>query len=361
MKMKIDFIIGRMKSGGAERVVSLLANHLAENGNCVRIITFRAGDDYELHPSIERIRFHNKFIINSSIVKGFFLLLKFYFTKKNRPDVISSHIDLMGYSTIIPSKIYGIKLVVSEHFNHFNQKVTIPKWFLWNFMYRFPDAITILTKFDLSFFKNKNKNVVVMPNPCSFSPIGNINSTREKVILAVGNLNRYHHKGFDNLMNIVSETLKQNIDWKLKIVGDGDIGKSLLMNEAKRLGIENQIILTGFRADVKDIMASSEIFILSSRHEGLPMVLIEAVSQGMACISYDCISGPSDIIENNVNGILVSDQNIEEMTAKLNELVIDKNLRESLRIRTIGSLDKFSMENVGEKWTKLFHSFFVKK
>ena len=228
-------------------------------------------------------------------------------------------------------------------------------------MYRFPDAITILTKFDLSFFKNKNKNVVVMPNPCSFSPIGNINSTREKVILAVGNLNRYHHKGFDNLMNIVSETLKQNIDWKLKIVGDGDIGKSLLMNEAKRLGIENQIILTGFRADVKDIMASSEIFILSSRHEGLPMVLIEAVSQGMACISYDCISGPSDIIENNVNGILVSDQNIEEMTAKLNELVIDKNLRESLRIRTIGSLDKFSMENVGEKWTKLFHSFFVKK
>ena len=359
--MKIDFIIGRMKSGGAERVVSLLANHLAENGNYVRIITFRDGDDYILHPSVERIRFHNKFIINSSIVKGFFLLLKFYYNKVNRPDVISSHIDLMGYSTIVPAKLYGIKLVVSEHFNHFNQKVTIPKWFLWNFMYRLPDAITILTKFDLSFFKNKNKNVVVMPNPCSFTPIGNTNSAREKVILAVGNLNRYHHKGFDNLMSIVSETLKRNLDWKLKIVGDGEVGKNLLKSEALRLGIENQVIFTGYRADVKEIMANSEIFILSSRHEGLPMVLIEAVSQGMACISYDCISGPSDIIENNVNGILVSDQNIEEMTTKLNDLVLDKNLRESLRLQTVGSLDKFSMENVGKKWTKLFNSFFIKK
>jgi glycosyltransferase involved in cell wall biosynthesis len=81
----------------------------------------------------------------------------------------------------------------------------------------------------------------------------------------------------------------------------------------------------------------------------------------MACISYYCISGPSDIIENNVNGILVTDQNTEEMTVKLNELVLDKNLRESLRLKTTGSLDKFSMENVGEKWTNLFQSFFIKK
>ncbi len=347
-----------MKGAGAERVVSILANYFAENGHEVRIITFIDADAYNYHPSIKRIRFHKKFIINYSIFRGFFSLLYFYYKKRNRPDVISSHIHLMGYATILPAKFYRIKLVVSEHFNHLNQKKTLGKWILWYGLYRLPDAITVLTKFDLPFFKKINKRTLIMENPCSFTINENMISKGEKKILAVGNLDRYIHKGFDNLLDIVYEVFKTNPDWSLQIVGFGEAGLSYLSDKAKKLGLENKVEFMGYRKDVKELMAKSEIFILSSRGEGLPMVLIEAMSQGMACISYDCVSGPSEIISNGENGILVSDQNMEEMTTKLNELIINSELRERLRANATKSLEKFSIETVGGKWEALFNSFF---
>ena len=357
--MRIDFVIGRLKAGGAERVVSVLANYFAEKNNNVRIITFNDPDDYELHPAITRIKFHKKGLIKYAVIRGFFSLISFYFKKDNRPDVICSHIDLMGYATIIPSRLYGIKLTVSEHFNHHNQKITFAKRFLWNCLYRYPDAVTVLTKFDVPFFEKKSENVIVMPNPCSFEPINDLKQRREKVILAVGDLNRYYHKGFDNLIEIVSPILKNNSEWHLKIVGNGDEGKQFLENKIRENKLEDRITLTGFRKDVPEIMQKSEIFILTSRHEGLPMVLIEAMSQGMVCISYDCISGPSEIITNDIDGVLVKDQDKNEMTLQLHTLVNNYQLRERIRSNTPLSLDKFSVETVGAKWESLFNSFFI--
>lgn len=180
--MRIDFVIGGLKAGGAERVVSVLANYFADRNYIVRVITFNDPEEYDLHPAITRIKFHKKGFIKYTIIRGFFSFLFFYFKKENRPDVICSHIDLMGYATIIPSRIYGIKLTVSEHSNHQNEKITLAKQFLWNCLYRYPDAVTVLTKFDLPFFDSKNKNVVIMPNPCSFKPIDNLNLEREKIV-----------------------------------------------------------------------------------------------------------------------------------------------------------------------------------
>ena len=357
--MRIDFVIGGLRAGGAERVVSVLANYFAAKNHVVRVITFNDPDDYELHPAISRIKFHKKGLIRYSILRGFFSFLFLYYEKGNRPDVICSHIDLMGYATIIPSRLYGIKLTVSEHFNHHNQKITLAKRFLWNCLYRYPDAVTVLTKFDLPFFQNKSKNVVVMPNPCSFKPIDDLHIEREKVILAVGDLNRYNHKGFDNLIDIMTSIFKNNSEWHLKIVGDGTEGKKILENQIKKNGIEDRVTFTGFRKDVHELMKKSEIFILTSRHEGLPMVLIEAMSQGMVCISYDCISGPSEIITNDIDGILVKDQDKNDMIIKLGDLVNNHQLRERIRSNTPQSLEKFSLETVGNKWETLFNSFLI--
>lgn len=357
--MKIDFVIGGLEAGGAERVVSILANYFARKNHTVRIITFYGSDDYELHPAITRIKFHNKKLIKFSTLRGFISFLYFYFKKANRPDIICSHIDLVGYATIIPSRLYGIKLTVSEHFNHHNQKITFAKRFLWNWLYRYPDAVTILTKFDYPFFESRNKNVVVMPNPCSYKPVEDLSLKREKVILAVGDLNRYYHKGFDNLIEIITPVFKNNAEWHLKIIGAGDEGKKILEDQIKKNGIEDRVTFTGFRKDVHEIMKKSEIFILSSRHEGLPMVLLEAMSQGMACISYDCISGPSEVITNDIDGILVKDQDKNDMIMKLENLINNTQLRERLRSNTPQSLEKFSIETVGGKWERLFNSFFM--
>ena len=119
--MKIDFLISKMSDGGAQRVVSLLANYLDEAGYSVRIITFTDGDHYPLNESIERVRLHNQPLVKSVVFSGFFSLLKFYRKKSNRPDLMSSHIDLLGYLTIPIAKIFRIKIIVSEHNNHLSR------------------------------------------------------------------------------------------------------------------------------------------------------------------------------------------------------------------------------------------------
>lgn len=352
--MKIDFLINKMSGGGAERVVSIIANYLVSKNYDVRIITFQGSDKYELDPSVRRIKLHNYLLFRSVTINGFFSLLKFYRTKKNRPDIISSHINLLGYSTILIAKIFKIPIVVSEHMNHVHNR-TFAKNVLWNLLYPFVDGITVLTNFDYAFFAKRNSNVTVMPNPCPFDIPETLPNklVRRKEILAVGSLDRYNHKGFDNLILIASNVLKRNEGWKLRIVGDGENGLTILKTEAKKHGIDDKIVFDGFRNDIQEIMATSEIFILCSRYEGLPMVLIEAMSQGMCCISYNCVSGPSDIITNDFNGLLIENQNMELMSLKLNQLINDENYRNDLRINGPKSVKKFSTEIIGKKWEDL--------
>lgn len=355
--MKIDFIINKMSGGGAERVVSIMANYLYEKDYEVRIITFQGSDKYEIYKEIKRIRLHRHPFFRSVVFNGFFSLLLFYRKKANRPDIMSSHIHLLGYMTIPISLIYKIKIIVSEHNNHLVKK-SFAKKILWNVFYPFADAITFLTNFDKDYFSTKNKNALLMPNPCSFEPINNddLHQRREQVIVAIGDLDRYAHKGFDNLISIAAIVLNQNPNWKLKFIGEGETGMKYLKNEVEKLNISDKIIFTGYRDDVKDILATSEIFVLSSRYEGLPMVLLEAMSQGAACIAYDCISGPSNIITDKHNGLLIDNQNKKAMENGLNELIQNESLRIQFRNNSLLTLNQFSIESVGHKWEKLLHS-----
>jgi len=353
--MKIDLIIGSLQSGGAERVVSKIGEYLANHNYQVRIITFRKEDAYSLDEKIERLRFHkNLLLFNYTLVRAFFHLLHFYRKEENRPDIINSHIDVMGLTTIPIAKLYKIKVIASEHMNHHSNKKTFPRLLLWDFWYKYADAITILTKFDLEYFSKRNKNVVVIPNPSSFLPIPKNNTNRENVVLAIGSLDRFHHKGFDNLLDIIHIIKSELNDWKFVVVGEGETGKDFLKEKIKHLDIEKYVIFTGFRNDIDELLRKSSIFILPSRFEGLPMALIEATSQGIACISYDCISGPSDILVHNETGLLIENQNKVQMAENLKKLLQNKALRVRLGDNAIESSKIFSLNKVGEKWEKLF-------
>lgn len=349
--MKIDFLISKMTDGGAQRVISLIANYLDDHGHQVRIITFTGGDQYPLNADIERVRLHKQPLVKSVVFSGFFSLLSFYKKKANRPDIMNSHIDLLGYMTIPVAKIYGIKIIVSEH-NNYLSRYTYQEKILWTFLYPMANAVTILTSFDLNYFSKKNKKVIVMPNPCSFEIAKNLPTNRKKEIVAIGQLNRYHHKGFDNLIKIAKKVGEKSSDWLFKIVGAGDHGREYLENLVLELGVTN-VEFTGYRTDIKDILNTAEIFILPSRFEGLPMTLLEACSQGTACIAYDCISGPSDILINEDNGLLIENQNIEVMVNEVVRLIEDNELRVRLQKNAPLALEKFSMDEVGQNWQKL--------
>jgi len=353
--MKIHLIISSLRSGGAERVVSILANSFVKNNHDISIITFSEGDKYELDKRIKRYQLHKNLpVFNYVLCRGFINLTTFYAKKNNRPDIICSHINRMGLVTIPIAKWYGIKIISSEHTNHTFEKKTLDKLFTWNVLYKMAETITVLTSYDLDFFKRKNSNTVVMPNPNSFTPIKKQNSHREKTIIAIGDLDRYDIKGFDNLIEIAAHLKNKFPDWKVKIVGDGNSGKKFLENLIHKNKLGNFVELLGYRDDIKDLLRQSAIFILTSRYEGLPMALMEATTQGTACISYDCISGPSDILTHNKNGFLIENQNKAKMLESLTKLMNDESLRLQLGSNAIAASSNFSTERIAEKWEKLF-------
>lgn len=352
--MKIDFAISSLTTGGGERVLVTIANNLVNRGNKVRVITFIEPVEYDINSKIELVKLHSGNFKNQTL-RYIVELFKYYKNKNNRPDVIISFMTQTSLSVILVAKLLGIKVIASEHTSHIrtstNKRIVN---FTRKYVYRLADYITILTKFDLEFYKTHRVNTVVLPNPCSFKNTNTPKDNKDKIILAVGALHKYYIKGFDNLFPIVQPILHKHKDWKLMVVGEtNNEGYPFLKKLAKDLNIDNQVVFTGLRNDVKAIMANSEIFVLSSRNEGLPMVLIEAMSQDMCCIAFDCISGPSDIIDHDVNGILIENQNYTEMTKNLAQLIENPKLRLALSSKANTIIAKFDEDLVCDKWEEL--------
>ncbi|UZO80241.1 glycosyltransferase family 4 protein [Aquimarina sp. ERC-38] len=349
--MKIDFIIPSLNSGGAERVLVLLANHFI-NYYDVTVITFISGEAYILNEEIKRVQFHdnekNKKINHT--VRKLRSLYFYYSESSNKPNVIISFLKNTNLVSIITAKLRGLKIIVCEHINH-SRGVSKQSNFLRKYMYRYANKLTVLTEYDIAFYKKYKVNVTVMPNPCTFNAY-RANNRRQKVILAIGDLDRTYHKGFDNLIEIVEPVLKKYKDWTLKILGGGNSNKLERIIAKKQL--QNKIELVGYTNKVQNFMQESEVFILSSRYEGLPMVLLEAMSQGMACTAYDCITGPSDIITDGYDGILIENQNQKAMRDSLIQLIENPDKRLVLRENSVKIVDKFSIEEIGQKWEKLF-------
>ena len=350
--MKIDFISSSLVGGGAERVMVILANFFVTKGHHVTIITFNEGDDFQLDERVSRVRLHSGSIKNHTL-RGVWNLVSHYKSVKNRPDIAISFLSRTNFMSIIACKFFFIKIIVSEHFNHLGEGDKI-RDFTWKYLYRLANVVTVLTSFDKPFFENKGAKVVVMPNPSTFIPLNHNGHSRRKVIMAIGSLNRYHDKGFDNLIRLIAPVLKNYPDWILKIVGRGDEGLAFLRELTAKEELEKQVVFTGFRNDVSTLMQDSEIFILSSRFEGLPMVLLEAMTQGMACIAFDCITGPSEMIVNNENGLLINDQDMDAMKNGLIKLMEDDSLRRKLAHRATRDLDRYSIENISKLWEDLF-------
>ena len=352
--MKIDFAVTSLISGGGERVLATLANNLVNRGHDITIITFEEPTEYKLDSKIKTVKLYSGFFKNQTF-RYMHELYKYYKNKSNRPDTIISFMTQTSLSVIMVARLLNIDVIASEHTSHI--RTSTSKWvvnFTRKYIYRLAKHVTILTKFDLEFYKKHGANAVVVPNPCSFKKANVSKETKEKIILAVGGLHKYHIKGFDNLLPIVKPILNKHKDWKLMLVGETRIdGHQFLKDLAIDLEIEDQVVFTGLRDDVKDIMAKSEIFVLSSRNEGLPMVLIEAMSQSMCSVAYNCISGPSDIIDHDVNGILVDDQNKEEMREVLTKLIENPSLREKLSSKANTITAKFDTDFVCDIWEKL--------
>jgi len=349
--MKIDFIINSLTGGGAERVMVTLANGFSKF-NDISIITFNSENAYEVDSAVTRVKLHHGLYKNHTL-RSWNNLYKHYKIKANRPDFIVVFLPENALIAIPIAIRYGIRIIVSEHTNHKAFKYYKSKWTR-KLLYPRANAVTVLTSYDIDFYSKLNSRVVKMPNPIILPKKVNAFSERKKNIFAAGSMKNLEVKGFDSMLKIAAPLLLKHKDWQITIAGSGDGGIKKLKKLSKELCIESQVILPGFCNNIQELMQESQLFALPSKFEGLPMVLMEALSNGMCCIAYDCVSGPRDLIENGKNGLLIENQNADAFEKELERLIADDELRTNLAANAPKSVKDYALPSIMAKWTDLF-------
>lgn len=246
----------------------------------------------------------------------------------------------------LPSKN---KKICCAHLNY--DSVSAYGRFFRKIYYRKADAVVLLTNADAThytFLKNEQKFVI--PNSLSFVSDQTADISKKRII-CVGRLNR--QKGFDILIENGQKLKRRIPDWKIDIYGNGD-EKNKLEDLIKKNNLSGFIEIHDPVKNIKEEMLSSSIYLMTSRYEGLPMVLLEAKSCGLPIVSFDCPEGPADIIKNEEDGFLVPLYDIEQLFNKVEMLAINIELRKSFSEKAKENSYEYSSEKVGEKWNNLF-------
>jgi GalNAc-alpha-(1->4)-GalNAc-alpha-(1->3)-diNAcBac-PP-undecaprenol alpha-1,4-N-acetyl-D-galactosaminyltransferase len=350
---KIMFTIGTMGDGGAERVVSVLANQFKINGHDVLITQlYNNKSDYELRDGIKLINIApmNNNLRSVMIIKKLREKIKF-----EKPDIIISFLSNINIYTILASRGLKIPVIISERNDPHKEPSKIYLKVLRALLYNFADGLVFQTKGAQEYFsKNLQEKSRIIFNPLVDGLPELYNGKRSRNIVTVCRLSR--QKNLKLLIDAFEIFYKKNQGFKLIIYGEGEQRKEL-ENYIKKLKAADRILLPGFVTDVHVRIRESSMFILSSDYEGLPNALLEAMAMGMPSISTDCpIGGPREFIKTKKNGILVPVSGINELVDAMEYIIYDiersNNMgKEASKIRSTLSADK-----IVSSWLKLIET-----
>ena len=213
------------------------------------------------------------------------------------------------------------------------------------------DRIIVLTNEEKERNWQGKKNVLMLPNPVTFS-CETPSSLNQKCVISVGRLDKL--KNFSALVNAFKIVCERHNDWSLKIYGDGP-EKQHLQQQINDLGLQNNVYLMGFVRDIKAAMLQSSIFGFSSLCEGLPLVLIEAMECGLPVVSYQCANGPKDMITDGVNGFLVPVGDDKMLADKICTIIEDKELHQSMGFAAKANARNYQLDHIVNQWMRLFN------
>ena len=215
-------------------------------------------------------------------------------------------------------------------------------------MERRADVVVCLTSGDAKNY-SRAKRVEVIPNFARTSHGASI--VRENRCLFVGRL--CPEKDPLRLLRLWKEIVGRHPGWKLDICGEGELDKGVRA-EIVRLSIEDSVQMHGHVSDVSRMYAQSAMLLLCSQTEGLPMVLIEAMRNGLPVVSTDCPYGPADIVENGANGFLLPMNDDTAFVDAVSVLIEDDVLRKEMGRKALESSAWFSREVIIRRWIELF-------
>jgi GalNAc-alpha-(1->4)-GalNAc-alpha-(1->3)-diNAcBac-PP-undecaprenol alpha-1,4-N-acetyl-D-galactosaminyltransferase len=358
---RLAFVISSLSSGGAERVLSSMANYWAHKGWAITVITLANNDSdfYSLDDRISRIALgaagQSRGILDALLKNLVRLVALRSAVRMAQPDVVVSFIDGINVLTLMATLFLRIPVVVAERVD--------PRWHMigdvWNrlrtLLYPTAAALVVQTQdvFEWAVQKVGKNKAFVIPNPyVPNKPVCPVEqaSFPGPFMLGVGRLE--HQKGFDILLLAFSNVAAAHRDWSLVVLGEGR-ERNALQTLANSLGLEGRVRFPGEISNAAAVMEHASLFVLPSRYEGFPNVLLEAMAAGLPCVSFKCPSGPAAIIRDGIDGKLVPREDVAALGEAIKHLIGDENRRNSLGRAARAVTERFALERIMPMWERL--------
>ncbi len=355
--MRIAYIInGLYNSAGMERVLTVRANSLC-NVFDITFITNAQGkrpdyfpldkkihridivEDVPYREGLERCLLENKYDITVSTGGSEFYFL--YKIKDGSKKIFEFHFSYDISRVWMGGVKNPIKRRILVELQKF-RRIYIAKHY---------DKVVVLTKTDCKKWGRWLGNVTYIYNPSTFISFKK-SSCETKTVISVGRLN--YEKGFDFLIDVWEVVYKEFPDWHLDIFGNGHLRKEI-QAQIDNKGLSDVIKMKGITNDIIKEYQGHSLYVMTSRSEGFPLVLIEASTCGLPIVSFDCPNGPAEIVKHGENGFLISPVgNVDSMANYIIRLISDSSLRQKMGQRSLELSERFKMDKISAEWIKLY-------
>jgi glycosyltransferase involved in cell wall biosynthesis len=366
--MKLLIFIHSLGGGGAERVTANLANHWVGRGWEITVVTLASCsfDAYELHPDVQRISL-NLANESSNIIIGLWRNLRRSMAlrqvlRKIHPDIALGMMTAANVQlALATSGLSAVRAIGSERVHPPQVSLGVPWEWLRRHFYGRLAAVTALTCESADWLQSHTTTrlMPVIPNAVPW-PLPEqapklmptfFRAKQRRLLISVGRLDG--QKGFDWLVTAFSILAERHTDWDLVILGEGEL-RGALERQVSASKLETRVFLPGRVGNVGDWYECADLYVMSSRFEGFPNTLVEALAYGLPAVSFDCDTGPRDIIRHEIDGLLVPVGDVTALTAALERLMGNADLRKRFANRAVEARERFSIDRIASMWETLF-------
>jgi len=343
---------------GYEKAVTETAGLFASHGHPVTllILDHTSATYFPVHPSVKIDHLPVHFGITE---KGNPILRKWWFWKHTR--LLKKKVNAIQPDIIIATEYHFTAAIV---FSGLQQQYRVFSWehhhYYWIKKNRFWTALTkkAYRKIDTLVCLNKQEaailhsmgNTVVIPN-FTRPQESHQRNTNQQLLTVAGLI---HRKGIDLLLQIAEQVLIENPGWTWKLIGEGPM-QTEVKDFIRIKKLENRLLLQSPAGpDISADYQQAAVYIMTSRFEAFPLVLLEAMSWGIPCISFDCPSGPNEIIQHGITGLVVQAEDTIALKTAINTLIKEQDERVKMSSASLLAVQQYYPENIYKKWQKVF-------
>jgi len=353
VQKEICFIMPNMSGGGAQRVVSILANELCLRGYKVYIfLTHTDICEYKIDANVQIIPICSK--DNNSALNQMIAIHKKMKLMPNATFI--SFLDNQNVFSVIARFGTKAKVIISQR-NDPHQAFSDRKYMqpLDRLIYILANAAVFQTEEAKKYYPSLGKNhYFIILNPLNENIPKRFEGKRTKRIVTVCRLNK--QKNLFLAIDVFSEFVKSHPDFTFEIYGKGELKESLL-KYVEQLNLSSKVVFKGFQNDVYSQIVDASVFLISSDFEGLSNAMLEALAMGIPTVATDCpIGGARMVMQNNLNGCLVPIQDKFSMLKALDKIVNNEDFQKQLSIEAIKIRNNLSIKNICNKWIDVIES-----